>query len=164
MSSAGNADKVLKHPRGALKALTSIIAWILAYSITFALFQHMLQIARTVSPYIGYEVPLTVVSLYVSSLTVLIGLIITYILRPSKTVANLILATSITFVIFHYTYIYSVISNRLSRLRVEVLPFLIKYVSSSGHESIAIDLGQFVIAAIIIYSALRFRGMRRGRH
>ncbi len=164
MSAAGNAEQVseeTKYLGRRRKAFTLILAWASAYSAAFVLFQQMLQIARNVSPYIGYEVPLPMVSIYISSFIMLAGTVIVYIFRPSKLLINLVLATSVAFIIVHYLYIYTIFCSRSNELRIEVLPFIIKYISSSGHESLAIDLGQLILTALIIYSAVKIRALGR---
>ncbi len=160
MSVAGNADQLPKQPQGMerrYKLLTLLLTWALIYAIIFLLFHQMLQVAKTVSPYIGYEVPLTMVSLYISTFIMLIGVVFAYIFHPCGSLIKLVLVTSVAFVIVHYSYVYSVFLGRSSELKIEILPFLIRFASSSGHASLAIDFGQLVILALLLYSAFRIR-------
>jgi len=113
------------------------------------------------SPYIGYEVPLTMVSLYVSTFIMLVGVVFAYVFHPYGSVTKLVLITSIAFVVVHYLYVYSVFLSRSNELRLEIYPFLIRFVSSSGHASLAVDFGQIVVLTLLLYITLRIHGLMK---
>jgi len=165
MSDAGNADSH-SEKKGRLKVrlltTVSLIVWALAYFVTYYLSLQMLQIAEFMNPYIGYKVPLSIVSLFISTFIMLAGVILAYIFYPSKHVFRLVLMNSAIFVVINYIYLYSIFLGRSKKLNIELMPFSVKFISSTGHESIAIDYGQIIIAALLIYLITKVVLRRKG--
>ena len=153
MSEAGNADASFKEVG---RKYLWVPALALSYGVAYPLIYNFLLVAKAGNPYIGYEVSLAVVALYVASLLVMIGAAMVYLLKAAPQTLNSLLTSSLVFAFSNYVYVYSVLIGRPD-LTISPYPFLLMYRSSSRHVSIGIDLGQIalLVSAIIIFKKVR---------
>jgi hypothetical protein len=161
MSEAGNADYTSKRKRWLLSRVTALASLIIAYILVYVIVENLLQVARAGNPYIGYNVSLSSVSFYVTSILILLAVLVVYLFMPSPFLLDLVIFSGFIFILAHYTYISSVVGGRGSRLEVKVLPLIMEYIGDNGHVSLALDLGQIVALGLGIAGYQRLKPFLR---
>jgi hypothetical protein len=161
MSEAGNADYPSERRSRLFVRVAALAGLTIAYIPLYVIVENLLQVARAGNPYIGYDVSLSAVSLYVASILVLLVVLVAYLFMPSPFLLDLVIFSGLVFILAHYTYIYSVVAGRGSRLEVKVLPLIMEYVGDNGHVSLAVDLGQIVALGLGIAGYQRLKPFLR---
>ena len=158
MISAGNADllsrdrnKKGRSPKEGNATRRLFFSLLLLYALGYVFTYVVLVKAKDLNPYIGYNISIHAVTLYVDALLVLIILLLGYVFAPGRRISKAIQVSSVIFILANYIYIFSLYHNRSNVLRLEFYPFLIELTSFTGKSSVAVDLGQVVAFLLASY-------------